>query len=69
MQREQLGLDQRAGDPLGIEPRLRLGVIARRSAGEHQTRYAVGELARDHAADRAEAGDGDAVTGMNEPQA
>src|SRR5262245_62191015 len=75
MQREQLGLDQWAGDPLGIEPRLRLGVIARGGTGEHEARYPVGELARDHAADRSEAADGDAshwhkrASGMRPPKA
>ena len=60
MQREQVGPDQWTGDPFGIKPRLRLGVIACGAAGEHEARYAVGKLARDHAADRAEAADGDA---------
>jgi hypothetical protein len=35
-------------------------VIARGGAGEHETRYAVRELARDHATDRPETADGDA---------
>src|SRR5262249_29371615 len=45
---------------LGIEPSSRLGMVARGPAGEGEARHARGELAREHAADGAEAGNGDA---------
>ena len=45
---------------LGIEPGARLGMVTRGRAGEREARHARGELAREHAADGAEAGNGDA---------
>ena len=51
---------QRTGDALRLEPGLRLGAVARRRAGERQSRHAVMEPARQHASDRAEAGNGNA---------
>jgi dihydroxyacetone kinase len=45
---------------LGLEPRLRLGDVAGGGTGEHEPRHAVGEPARDDAADRTETGYGNA---------
>src|SRR5260370_21189868 len=45
---------------LGIEPSSRLGMVTRGRAREREARHARGELARKHAADGAEAGNGDA---------
>ncbi len=58
--RKFLELHQRTGDALRVEPGLRLGAVPGGRAGEREARDAVGELAREHAADGAEAGDGDA---------
>ena len=59
VRRKGLGLHQRARDPLGIEPRLRLRAIPAGRAGECQPGQPIRKLAREHAADRAETGDGD----------
>ena len=45
---------------LGIEPSSRLGMVTRGRTREREARHAGGELAREHAADGAEAGNGDA---------
>jgi hypothetical protein len=60
MSRKRLGLDQGARDPLAIKPSLRFSVVAHGRAGEPKSRHAGGEPAREHAADGAEAGNGDA---------
>src|SRR5256886_1243510 len=60
MGRKRLRLDQLAHNPLGIEPRLRLGMVARCGAGKREARHACGEPAHEHAADGTEAGDSDA---------
>ena len=60
MGRKSLQFDQRTGDPLGVEPGLRLGAVARGRAGQGEPRHAVGELAGEHAPDGAEPGNGDA---------
>src|SRR5262249_27653971 len=57
---KRLGLDQGTRDALGIEPSSRLGMVTRSHAGEREVRHTGGEPARDHAADGAEAGNGDA---------
>ncbi len=60
MRRKLLRLDQAARDPLGVEPGLRLCAVARGCTGKRQPRYAVGQPARKHAPDGAEAGNRDA---------
>ena len=60
-----LGRYQGARNLLALEPSLRLGAVADRRAGEREPRHAVGQLAREHATNRAEAGDGDARHAMS----
>jgi hypothetical protein len=52
--------DDRAGDPLALEPGLRLRHIAGRRATEREPRHPVGQPAREIAPDGAEAGNADA---------
>ena len=59
--RKLLRLDQRTGNPLGVQPGLRLAPVAHGRTGERKTRHAVGQVARNHATDGAEPGNGDAM--------
>src|SRR6476661_3413121 len=63
MRRHLVELDQRTDDARAVEPGFRLGAIVGGDAGERQAGHAIGEPAREHAADGAEAGDGDAGHG------
>ena len=60
MLRQLIEVDQGTIDLLLVEPGLRLGAVAHGRTGERDARHALGEAARDRAADGAEAGNGDA---------
>ena len=53
---EFLELHQRALDPGRVEPGLRFRAVARRRAGERESRYSGGKALRERAPDRAEPG-------------